>query len=383
MFATVRSFADDVSSVSDAIRNFTLDVKAFKTVKDLLANAWRCLRLSSLIKAFSQGVENIIQWIVSLFKKASEKLGSIWGALARAKDVLADCVQYVQVCIQNCNDAKGRSTELCDLSAEIRDLLRGAIPGGKSGSKSAIASIKDLCDGSEIRRAIELATTMDDIVKECVMHILDAIKKVCGAIKSMPAVLTEGIAEAGGEVDGDAGDGGGARTIRGQSTRALSFGVDEDDDTPPAGGVDVTCDIEELDNMRGAVEEANIFEAVGKSADGFDGIGTKISLCGDMVIESRSFADTCNTTIQSFGGAWDLESAQGHIVELFEIVSLGKLIKHFCAEIKRLIASNIALMEAVMKKFQDIDFVPDQIEDLIDDVGDSLKGLGEKMQFWK
>lgn len=384
MFATVRSFAEDVSSVSDAIQNFTLDIKAFKTVKDLMANAWRCLRLSSLIKAFSEGVEGIIQWIVSLFRKASEKLGSIWGALARAKDVLADCVVYVHECVQNCNDAKGRSTELCDLSAEITDLLRGAIPGGRKGSQSAIASIKDLCDGDEIRRALALATTMDDIVKECVAHILDTIKKVCGAIKSMPAVLTEGLAEATGGGDGDAGEegGGGAPTIRGQSSRALSFGVDEDDETPPADGVDVTGDVAELDGMRGAVEEANIFEAVGKSADGFDGIGAKVALCGDMIVESRGFADTCRTAIASFGGAWDLESAQGHIVELFEIVSLGKLIQHFAQEIARLLRANIALMEAVRNKFKDIDFVPDQIEDLIEDVGDSLKDLGKKMKFW-
>ena len=90
MFGAVQAFADDVAEVSDAIRNFTLDVQAFQTVRDLVGNAWRCLRLSSLIQAFSRGVEGIIRWIVSLFEKAAEKLGSIWGALARAKDVLAE-----------------------------------------------------------------------------------------------------------------------------------------------------------------------------------------------------------------------------------------------------------------------------------------------------
>jgi len=134
--------------------------------------------------------------------------------------------------------------------------------------------------------------------------------------------------------------------------------------------------------MRGEVEAANLFEAVGKSADGFDGIGAKVGRCGDMIVESRGFADACRAAIASFGGAWDLESAQGHIVELFEIVSLGKLIQQFAREIARLIRANIALMEAVMNKFQDIDFVPDQIEDLVDDIGDGLKDLGKKMKFW-
>merc|ERR1719464_1583467 len=134
--------------------------------------------------------------------------------------------------------------------------------------------------------------------------------------------------------------------------------------------------------MRGAVEEANVFAAVGMSADGFEGIKAKIGVCGEMVIDARGFAESCDATIINFGGAWDLESAQGHILELFEIVSLGKLIKRFAREIMRLIRANIALMEAVRNKFSDIDFVPDKIEDLIDDVGDSLKDLGKKMKFW-
>lgn len=368
MFTTMRDFSEDVSQVSDAIRNFKLGKMVFREMKELVSNAWRCLRLSSLIKLFAEGVEKIIRWIINLFKRASEKLGSIWGALARAKDVLGDCVQYVVECIKLCNDAKDRSGELCDVSAEIREHLLNIV----TLDRDAIASIKDISDGDEIKRSIHLATTMDDIVKECVMHILETIQKVCGAIKSMPDVLTEGIGE-----DETAAEGG--------NTRAISFGIIDDDhaDAPPEDRVDVTGDIEELDGMRAGIEEANIFQAVEKSADGFDVIKAKIGLCGDMLTKSRGFADTCNTTIESFGGAWDLESAQCHIRQLFEIVSLGKLIKHFAEEIVKLIHANIALMETVMQKFNDIDFVPDQLEDLIDDVGDGLKDLGKKLKFWK
>ena len=35
-----------------------------------------------------------------------------------------------------------------------------------------------------------------------------------------------------------------------------------------------------------------------------------------------------------------------------------------------------------MQKFKDIDFVPDQLEDLIDDIGDGLDDLGKKLKFW-
>lgn len=40
-------------------------------------------------------------------------------------------------------------------------------------------------------------------------------------------------------------------------------------------------------------------------------------------------------------------------------------------------------MQVVVQKFKDIDFVPDQPEDLIEDVGDGLKELGGKLAFLK
>ena len=35
-----------------------------------------------------------------------------------------------------------------------------------------------------------------------------------------------------------------------------------------------------------------------------------------------------------------------------------------------------------MQKFKNIDFVPDQLEDLIDDISDGLDDLGKKLKFW-
>ena len=49
--------------------------------------------------------------------------------------------------------------------------------------------------------------------------------------------------------------------------------------------------------MRGAIEEANIFHAVGRSADGFDGIGAEIGLCGDVIARSGGFAGTLDAAI--------------------------------------------------------------------------------------
>ena len=154
----------------------------------IAVSGWRgILARSTLLRGAVE--DRVVKWIVDLFKKASEKLGSLWGALARAKDVLSDCRGYITECVWLCGDARSRGGELGDLSAEIREHLLNIV----TFDRDAIASIKILLDGDEIRRAIRLATTMDDIAVKCVRHVLETIWKVCGAIRSMPELIVEGI----------------------------------------------------------------------------------------------------------------------------------------------------------------------------------------------
>ena len=82
---------------------------------------WRCLRLSLLIKIFSEGVGKSIKWFVDFFKKASEKIVSVWGALARAKDVLGNCRGHVAECVWLRGNAISRDGELGNLSVKIRE----------------------------------------------------------------------------------------------------------------------------------------------------------------------------------------------------------------------------------------------------------------------
>ena len=82
MFASIQDFAQDVETVSGSFREFKKeDFKSLKTLGQIRAaakSAWRCLRLSSLIKEFAEQVGELIQWIISLFQIASKKLGAIW-----------------------------------------------------------------------------------------------------------------------------------------------------------------------------------------------------------------------------------------------------------------------------------------------------------------
>ena len=122
MFSSINNFACDVESVSGSFRNLGNDndndknnpAKIFSKVKTIATDAWRCLRLSGLMKLFAEKVQLLIQWIISLFQIASTKLGTIWGALSNARDVLGSSLIQVK-----------ESIRLCDISKDKSILLRG------------------------------------------------------------------------------------------------------------------------------------------------------------------------------------------------------------------------------------------------------------------
>ena len=121
MFTSINNFACDVESVSGSFRNLGSGdnedknpAKIFSKMKTIATDAWRCLRLSGLMKLFAEKVQLLITWIISLFQIASTKLGTIWGALSNARDVLGRSLIQVK-----------ESIRLCDISKDKSILLRG------------------------------------------------------------------------------------------------------------------------------------------------------------------------------------------------------------------------------------------------------------------
>lgn len=333
LFATIKDFAESVKEVTEAIQNYQVGGMMGKW-RDLVKDLWRCLRLSSLIKAFAQAIGRLIQFIIKLFKAASEKLGQIWKALAHAKDVMADCIQYVKDCLHLCDDAKDRSTELIDTSSEIQ----GHLDNITSLRQSSISSITDLADGDEIRKVIEIATSLDDILLACIKAIITMVKKVMEGVRNLPAVLTEDIPE-------DAGK--------------------SEDDPDPA---DVTGDVEQLDKCRGAIEDANALGVVTASKSGIAQVKDEFTVCQDMVVKSRGFANDCNGTIEAFLGVWDLNTAMDNLMQMYRLAKLGDMIEQWAAETIKLVKANIAVIMAARDKIKNIDFIPDEIEEQMQEI---------------
>lgn len=336
MFATIKDFAESVTQVTEAIKNYQVGGMMGKW-RDLVKDLWRCLRLSSLIKAFAVAIGNLIKWIIQLFQKASEKLGQIWKALAHAKDVMADCIQYVKECLHLCDNAKDRSAELITTTGEIQ----GHLENITSLRQSTLSSITDLADGDEIRKVIEIATTLDDILLACIKAIITMVKKVMEGVKNLPAVLTEGIPE--------------------------NAGKSENDPAPP----NVNSDVENLNKCRGDIEQANAVGIISASTNGIAKVKDEFAVCQDMVIRSRGFASDCNGTIESFLGVWDLNTAMENLLQMYRLANLGEMIQQWAAETMKLVKANIAVIMAARDKIKNIDIgacIPDEIEEQMQEI---------------
>lgn len=338
MFSAIKDFATSIVEVSQAIQDFEL-TKMIGKMRSLARDIWRCLRLGDLIKAFAERVGKLVKWIINLFKMANEKLSMIWGALAHAKDVMADVVHYVMEAMGLCDEAKQKSDQLIETSKEIKGHMRNM----DNFNSSTIASLKDLADGSEIRLMIDLATSMDDIVLEAVKKVIAMVKKVTEAFTNLPDVITEGISD------------------------MMEAGKADNDPDP----VDVEQDVRDLESQKTDIENAGALQTIQASRTGFGNAEDKISKTREMIQQSRGFAASCNDNIEDFMGSWDIQKAMGKLIEMCRLVKLGEMLQQFAEQIRRLVKAVVAVLQSLRNKFKNMDLVPDQLEDVVEEAVDA------------
>ena len=386
MFLSIQNFAENVESVSGSFRSLGTDnanakdrLKLVGKVRTVAKDVWRCLRLSNLMKAFAEQVGKLIQWIITLFQMASAKLGAIWGALANAKDAMGGCLFCVQESIRLCDDSKTKSLLLMETSREIHSHLITILDGGFKFNRKAMDSVRELADGEEILLCIQLGTNIDKMFTECVDQAVTTIDTVDDAIRNMPEVLTNDVPELAA-IDGDAGGGDDDDEVE-QRTRST---------TPrshaQARSVNIEDDVQQLESMRSGIEEASPLTVLNKSAEGFASVGDTIEKCVDMISTSRGFADTCQTSIDSFtSGEWDLQVATGQLLELVAVRDAGLQMRDFVTGVLELVRANVALMEAIRSKSKAGSGGGSNIGSLVGSIAsevdlDDLKGIGQGLQ---
>uniref|UniRef100_A0A7S3L528 Uncharacterized protein n=1 Tax=Amphora coffeiformis TaxID=265554 RepID=A0A7S3L528_9STRA len=369
LFDKVGDFASDIVDITKSFHEMNVKDVVMKS-KELL----KCLRLTDVMRQLAQAAGKLINVLIDLFQSLAERISKLWAALAFAKDCMQDCLEHVKEARQLCVDAKDRSLGLLHKSMAIKDQLDSI---GDINMKT-IQSVRELSSGGEIQEAIDLAKNMDDLVLDCTGKTTAMVDRVVEGFSNIPDILTEGI-------------------------EPSTAGKQESDPEP----VDVEADIQELETAKQAIESASVVKAARAGVAGFSGVSLKANSCNDMLELVQTFATDCFSTIESFMGAWDLESATNKIMEMCRLVSLGELMKQFASQIKRLAIAMIDLMKASATKFKSLDLselgesvedVKEKVEERLDDLkedakarldnlkneADALKDkFKDKLKFWK
>jgi hypothetical protein len=346
MFESIKGFSKDVDEITEDFK--TLDVVSLSSkIKGIL----RCISLSEVMRKFAEATKKIIQVIIELFKAMSDRISTLWAALAFAKDCMADCVEHVVQAKSLCLDARDKSKSLIDKSLSVMNQLESM----EKVNAKTIGTMRELSQGNEIQDAIELARGMDDLVLQCSEKVTSMVDRVAEGFNNLPDIITEGF-------------------------DMTQSGKKESDPEP----VDVEIDIKELEESRDAIENADIFKACTSGVHGFKSVSGKSSICKDMLELVEGFASDCDGTIESFMSVWDLESAMNKIKEMCRLVSLGELMKQFASQIKRLALAIIALMQSSIEKFSSLDIKDLGFDDLasivpVEKITENVENIKQKV----
>jgi len=313
LFERIKGFAEAVATITEAMMD--LDVReVIGKVKEMC----RCIRLTDVMRAFCEGVRRLVTFIIDLFKESSERLSCLWAALDYAKDCLESCGATAVEAKDRCLEAFAHGTELIDTCASIR----GQLENLDDMNAEAVQAFKNLADGDEVTRSIDLARNMDDQVLSCVEKVVSLIDTVKQGWEGLPSIITDGIDD-------------------------LVEAGKSDDDSSPA---DVEGDISELDACRGEVESAGLFETVQALLKSFTGVSDKVEVCKSMLSTAEGFSNGCSGTIAEFMGTWNLETMGDKIRQICRCAALGEMLRQFAEEVKRLVMSVIDLLETLLGK---------------------------------
>ena len=343
LFEAIEKFSTSVMTITDAFISHDWGTAA-KKLKDI----FRCIKLSKLIKKYAEEAGKLMKHVINLFQDSSRGLGVVWKALDFAKNCLSECLCYIKHVKQNCSEAISKSELLIETSKKVNQQLNM-----RSMNTKSITSMATVLKGDDIQRAIDLATDMDDILRNSTEEVVSMIDKVTGAYDNLPAILRDGIdMEEAGKIE----------------------------DEPMLE--DLERHLGELSKSRSVIEDADVFTSIQASEKGFSSIADKTELCKKMLCQSEEFANKSIITIESFMGVWDFDIAIEKIMDICRLVTLGEILKQFAEQVMQILISMIELMNATICKLQSLS--PSDLKEGLDNVVNTATEMIDSFtKFWK
>jgi len=332
MFETVASFSKRVASITNAVVNF--DASAVIELPQLAKEMCRCIKMSSLIKQFATEAGRLIHAIIELFQQTADKMGVLFAALDHAKDCLCACAREAREAKRLCADAYGDGKALVEYTLSVK----GQLEGFTRLDPSSLRAAQQLMRGEEIRAMLQLAEQMDELVVQCIEKVANMIRIVTEGFRGLPEIITDGISDL--------------------------TAADTSDIAAPAN---TERDIAELNAATEAINASNLLSAVSAGVKGFSGTAAKANVCNEMLCATQDFADNTSQTVEVFMGSWNLDVMGNKVQEIFRCVKLGTVMQQFSEQTKALVLSIVALLQATIQKFSQMESVQ------LDDVAEVFK----------
>jgi hypothetical protein len=356
IFVTMKDFSDEVSSYTQAFSDG--DVGDIMKLTAKLKDVWHCWKLTGLMRQLAEGAGKLIRIVIDLFHSMTDRLSSLWAALAYAKDCMVDCMEHVTKVKGLLLDAKCKSSQLIEHTRSIKTQIEKV----RDLDKGSIAALSQLTQGREIHDSVAIATTMDDTVLECSEKVVSMVERVTEGFTNFPSIITGGMDL---EEEG------------------------KQDDDPEVQ--DIEENLTKMQTSRDLIDTSDIITAAQASVDAYRNVAGNVHVIQEMLELCDKFTGNCTKTINSFLGVWELDDAMAKLTEMCRIVRVGELIKSFSRQIRQLLMAMVALMKSSIQKLSinniDVgdlaDAAKDKLHDAKEDAIDVVKGSIEKLQFWK
>ena len=115
--------------------------------------------------------------------------GALFKALDFARKCLDECGSKVSDARDHCNDCFHKGTDLVTRCSAIVATLEGA----SNLNPSSLQALTQLCQGDEIKQAIELGQSMDILVVGCTNSVIEMTDAVSRGYSNLPPIITKGI----------------------------------------------------------------------------------------------------------------------------------------------------------------------------------------------
>ena len=238
------------------------------------------------------------------------------------------CRQFAEETAGICVNALKKQQSVDDYTREVKGALESLLPT-KHISASTYVTIKDLIENNKLKKAMVLASEMDDLALECAKKSKEITEMMQKGVDSLPDPVKHHVQDEDRETD------------------------DEDEETMEL--LSITQDTEDLETCTRSIKRTNFFSMTGLGVDAFQGLCAKEELCQTMFGKIKEFAISIVRLTEAFMSqncCAQISAVVSNTNDLIKCIRLSVLMSKIAEAVRKLIQAIIRFMQAVWERIE-------------------------------